>query len=61
MAARNTQAPYLSVEHKDIEFVEHLAATYHETMMTTMTYTHGWGSFIGVQMSSPSVEVTKYQ
>jgi len=24
MAARNTQAPYLSVEHKDIEFVEHL-------------------------------------
>jgi len=43
MAVGNVQAPSLSVEHKDIEFVEQsntLALTYHEQVMQTMTFTH---------------------
>ena len=46
MAGGNTLALSLRVEHKDMEFVEQsstLPATYQETVMPTMTYTHGQG------------------
>jgi len=64
MAIGNTQALSLSVDHKDIEFVQHfqyLGSNISEDGDADHDIYTRIGSFFGAQTSSSSMEIKRYQ